>query len=256
MKGPSFWCSAKSSDKYWLQTQTQNKNPRNETSKTQKLNQKPTSIKCREHPDTPPKAHSPLLWWQQPIKPYLSTSGVLLICGETALAGEKLWLYRPDIAFSLSFPFWERRKQRKRKKKRHRKHPHQTRPQKGIQIQKQTLELQGFRYFFIYICPILNTFFWIFNHKTELKKIDKKLRKGSGSFGYQGQNFHSGRGTTERDLQRGIVCELWDFSIPALDTCTACAESGVNFLGTPSMARGQCQRKWCCQRRVSWIWNW
>lgn len=152
--------------------------------------------------------------------------------------------------------FLRKKKAKKKKKKRHRKHPHQTRPQKGIQIQKQTLELQGFRYFFIYICPIFNTFFWIFNHKTELKKIDKKLRKGSGSFGYQGQNFHSGRGTTERDLQRGIVCELWDFSIPALDTCTACAESGVNFLGTPSMARGQCQRKWCCQRRVSWIWNW
>ena len=32
---------------------------------------------------------------------YLSTSGLLLICGEAALAGEKLGLYRPDMAFQL-----------------------------------------------------------------------------------------------------------------------------------------------------------
>lgn len=33
---------------------------------------------------------------------YLSTSGVLLIWGEAALAGEKLGLYKPDIAFFFS----------------------------------------------------------------------------------------------------------------------------------------------------------
>lgn len=33
----------------------------------------------------------------------LSTSGVLLIWGDTALAGEKLGLYRPDIAVFFFF---------------------------------------------------------------------------------------------------------------------------------------------------------
>lgn len=36
------------------------------------------------------------------LEAYLSTSGLVLICGEAALAGEKLGLYRPDMAF---FPF-------------------------------------------------------------------------------------------------------------------------------------------------------
>lgn len=36
---------------------------------------------------------------------YLSTSGVLLICGEAALAGEKLGLYRPDMALAFEDSF-------------------------------------------------------------------------------------------------------------------------------------------------------
>ena len=52
---------------------------------------------------------------------HLSTSGVLLIWGEAALAGEKFGLYKPDMALHFFFPFffflkdWKKTKPQKKK---------------------------------------------------------------------------------------------------------------------------------------------
>lgn len=57
-------------------------------------------------------------------KRYLSTSGLVLIWGDAALEGEKLWLYKPDIALfflrkesnEMGFPVYSGTRQKKKKK--------------------------------------------------------------------------------------------------------------------------------------------
>lgn len=109
MKGPSFWCSASNSDRYWLQKQQPPftfLNPEHTNSSKANQTDKAKSKGCST------KSRRLCLFSSFDLKnitrknkpTHLSTSGLLLIWGEAALAGEKLGLYKPDMAhFCLVF---------------------------------------------------------------------------------------------------------------------------------------------------------
>jgi len=110
MKGPSFWCSASNSDRYWLQKQEP---PfafvNQEHTNSSKANQTDRAKSKGCSTESPRLCLFPVLIsktsQEKKKKPtHLSTSGLLLIWGEAALAGEKLGLYKPDMAhFFLVF---------------------------------------------------------------------------------------------------------------------------------------------------------
>lgn len=115
MKGPSFWCSASSSAKYWLHKTINYRaitspSPFIHQSKTNRKKKKQrrqkTNLATTNWPRNKQRNHEKSM-----RRLYLSTSGLLLIWGDRFLEGENpCWPYSPDMAAAAPAP--ERRRHR------------------------------------------------------------------------------------------------------------------------------------------------